>query len=93
MPQTRNDLTMEEELDAFVTATDELRGFAVALFGKNSRMATAAGNLLEVAEREAKAYLESTWNTTEAEEYYQAHRPVIARLAAAHRHAARRRAH
>lgn len=92
MPKQRNDLTMEEEFDAFVGATDELRGFAIALFGKNSRMATAAANLLEVAKREATAYLDATWNTTEAEEYYQAHRPVIARMAAAHRNEGRRRA-
>lgn len=77
-------MTDEEMFDAFLEHIDNLEGWANKLYGKGSTVSLRCKELYTLADKEAKAWLESAWNTTEAEEYHAAHLPELARLARAH---------
>lgn len=77
-------MSEEEIFDVFLRELDELSGFCSRLYGAHSEVSRKYQELYDLADRTAKAWLESAWNTTEAEEYRAAHMPELARLARAH---------
>jgi hypothetical protein len=77
-------MTEEEIFDVFLGELDELHGFCQKLFGKESEVSQKFTELFNLADRTAKDWLATAWNTTEAEEYRAAHMPELARLAQAH---------
>ncbi len=77
-------MTDEELFDAFLEQLDNIEGWANKLYGKGSDVSRRCNELYHFADKKAKEWLESSWNTTEAEEYRQAHLPELARMARAH---------
>lgn len=77
-------MTEEEIFDVFLRELDELSGFCTRLYGAHSEVSRKYQELYDLADRTAKEWTATAWNTTEAEEYRAAHMPELARLAQAH---------